>query len=195
MHMFTATSLIRWDDGLARTENDELVAEEPLEIRVRGRAISVTMRTPDHDDELAAGFLVAEGVVRRREDIVKIGSCVGAKCDNANVVNVALNPEVPLDLDKLTRHVFAASSCGLCGKATINAIRHNSTRFPIRQLHRCRPPSSPPCPRRCVRRKRRSTAREACTPPPSSMTRAAWWWCGKTSAGTTPSTRSSATHS
>jgi FdhD protein len=123
MRMFTVTSLVRWDDGLARTENDELVAEEPLEIRVRGRAISVTMRTPDHDHELAAGFLVAEGVVRRREDILKIGSCIGAKCDNGNVVNVALHPEVPLDLDKLTRHVFAASSCGLCGKATINAIR------------------------------------------------------------------------
>jgi FdhD protein len=121
MQMFTSTSVVRWNDGEVRTETDELVAEEPLEIRVGGRAISVTMRTPGHDIELAAGFLLSEGVVRRRRDILGIRSCTRAKFGNA--VNVVLHPDVPLGFEKLTRHVFAASSCGVCGKATIDAIR------------------------------------------------------------------------
>lgn len=121
MQMFTSTSLVRWNGSDARTETDELVAEEPLEIRVQGRPISVTMRTPDHDAELAAGFLLSEGVVRRRRDILRIHSCARLKCGNQ--VNVVLDPAVPVGFEKLTRHVFAGSSCGLCGKATIDAIR------------------------------------------------------------------------
>jgi FdhD protein len=119
MQMFTSTSLVRWNGSNVRTEMDELVAEEPLEIRVGGRAISVTMRTPDHDAELAAGFLLSEGVVRRPQDIRRIHSCARAN----NLVNVVLDPLVPVEFEKLTRHVFASSSCGLCGKATIKAIR------------------------------------------------------------------------
>ena len=121
MQMFTSTSVVRWNGGEPRTETDELVAEEPLEIRVGGRAMSVTMRTPGLDIELAAGFLLSEGVVRRREDILRIRSCPRVKSGNS--VEVTLHPDVPIDFEKLTRHVFAASSCGLCGKATIDAIR------------------------------------------------------------------------
>lgn len=121
MQMFTPTSLVRWNEGEASTVTDELVAEEPLEIRVCGRAISVTMRTPEHDAELAAGFLLSEGVVRRREDILRIQSCGPTQCGNR--VNVILQAGVSVGFEKLTRHVFAASSCGLCGKATISAIR------------------------------------------------------------------------
>ncbi len=106
--------------GPALGERDELAAEEPLEIRVRGRSVSVTMRTPGHDDELAAGFLVTEAVIRGTADVIRIEQC--AADEQGNVVNVTLAPEVPLDLARLTRHVFASSSCGLCGKASIDSV-------------------------------------------------------------------------
>ena len=102
-------------------EEDELAHEEPLEIRVRGRAVSVTMRTPGHDEELAAGFLTTEGMIQRRADVLRIEPC--GRNEDGNLVNVQLAPEVSVDFDKLTRHVFASSSCGLCGKATIDAVR------------------------------------------------------------------------
>ncbi len=105
----------------AETSDDELAHEEPLEIRVRGRAVSVTMRTPGHDDELSAGFLATEGMIRRREDVLRIEPC--GRNEDGNLVNVQLAPEVHVDFEKLTRHVFASSSCGLCGKATIEAVR------------------------------------------------------------------------
>jgi len=89
---------------------------------VRGRPISVTMRTPGHDDELAAGFLLTENVIRRREDIVRIAPC--EKNEFGNTIDVTLAPAVAVDFTRLTRHVFAASSCGVCGKATIDSICH-----------------------------------------------------------------------
>jgi FdhD protein len=112
----------RYDGGQITEAQDELAAEEPLELRVRGRAVSVTMRTPGHDDELAAGFLFTEGLIRARADVLKIEPC-GRDASEGNVINVQLAPDVPVDFQKLTRHVFASSSCGLCGKATIDAIR------------------------------------------------------------------------
>ena len=117
----TTRTILRYDDGTAREVADELVGEEPLEVRVRGRAISVTMRTGGHDDELAAGFLLTEGVIRRRSDILRIDPC--ERNEFGNVVNVLLAPDVHVDFERLTRHVFASSSCGLCGKANVEAIR------------------------------------------------------------------------
>jgi FdhD protein len=114
-------SILKWDGRESAHTEDHLAPEEPLEIRVRGRAISVTMRTPGHDEELAAGFLLTEGVVRRAADIELVEAC--ARNEAGNVVNVRLAPLVPVDFDRLTRHVFAGSSCGLCGKATIEAVR------------------------------------------------------------------------
>src|SRR5437773_9502636 len=113
--------VLRYDDGQVRRERDELAREEPLEIRVRGRAVSVTMRTPGHDEELAAGFLLSEGMIRASRDVLKIECC--DRNEDGNVLNVLLAPEVAIDFEKLTRHVFASSSCGLCGKATIDAVR------------------------------------------------------------------------
>ncbi len=104
------------------TETDRLAIEEPLEIRVRGQAVAVTMRTPGHDEELAAGFLLTEGILKNRSDIIEIAPCRAGGVLAGNVLNVFLSPEVPLDLERLTRHVFSASSCGLCGKASIEAI-------------------------------------------------------------------------
>jgi FdhD protein len=102
-------------------ENDEVAVEEPLEIRVANRAVSVTMRTPGHDEELAAGFLLTEGIVSGPQDIVRIDPCAHAR--DRNVVNAILAPHATVDFARLTRHVFASSSCGLCGKATIDAVR------------------------------------------------------------------------
>lgn len=107
-------------DGVPRLDRDTLAAEEPLELRVRGRSISVTMRTPGHDEELAAGFLFTESIIKRSADVLRIEPCAASDADN--IVNVTLAPEVHVDFDRLTRHVFASSSCGLCGKATIESV-------------------------------------------------------------------------
>src|SRR5271168_3390215 len=113
--------VLRWDgDGVCQYP-DDLAEEEPLEIRVRGRAISVTMRTPGHDAELAAGFLFTENIIRSRQDLLRIEHC--DRNEEGNVLNVLLTPEVHVDFQSLTRHVFASSSCGLCGKATIDSIK------------------------------------------------------------------------
>jgi FdhD protein len=111
----------RFENERLREAADELAIEEPLEIRVRGRSISVTMRTPGNDDELATGFLLTEGLISTRTDILRIEVCDQNEDDN--VLNVLLAPDVRVDFDRLTRHVFASSSCGLCGKATIEAVR------------------------------------------------------------------------
>jgi len=113
--------ILRYRDGQISRAPDHLAHEEPLEIRVRGRAISVTMRTPGHDDELAAGFLLTEGLIRRQTDVLRIEAC--DRNDEGNLLNVLLAADVHVDFEKLTRHVFASSSCGLCGKATIDAVR------------------------------------------------------------------------
>ena len=113
--------LLRWESETLRQIDDELAEEEPLEIRVRGRAISVTMRTPGHDAELAAGFLLTEGIIHGPQDVLRMEHC--GRNEEQNVLNVLLAPEVPVDFERLTRHVFASSSCGLCGKATIESIQ------------------------------------------------------------------------
>lgn len=113
-------------NGSTRVD-DELVIEEPLEIRVRGGSVAVTMRTPGagadkeaQDAELAAGFLLSEGLIRSADDITRIDPC--ARTGTGNIVNVFLDPSIELDMDALSRHVFASSSCGLCGKATIDSL-------------------------------------------------------------------------
>ena len=102
-----------------------------MEIRVGLRPVSVTMRTPGHDDELSAGFLFTEGLVKRREDILRIEpvaqrralvELAGRDGAGSNVMNVHLSPGLVVDFKRLTRHVFASTSCGLCGKASIDAI-------------------------------------------------------------------------
>ncbi|GAB4187683.1 MAG: formate dehydrogenase accessory sulfurtransferase FdhD [Phycisphaeraceae bacterium] len=115
-------------DGRSRDE-DELAVEEPLEIRIRGQSLVVTMRTPSQpdslyheDSELAAGFLLSEGVVRSRDDIARIEPC--ARPNGQNIVNVFLASDVSYQPEKLSRHVFASSSCGICGRSCIDAVYH-----------------------------------------------------------------------
>lgn len=114
-------AVTRWHDCRSEQTDDELAVEEPLEVRVRNRAVSVTMRTPGHDDELAVGFLLSEGLIRSADDIARVDPCV--RTPDGNIINVTLAPHVTVDFDKLTRHVFASSSCGVCGKASIDAVR------------------------------------------------------------------------
>lgn len=114
--------VLRWQaGGTARRAKDQLAAEEPLEVRVNTRSVVVTMRTPGHDDELAAGFLLTEGLVQSATDIQKIVPY--ARNRSGNVLDVYLSPQVTVDFAQLTRHVFASSSCGLCGKASIDSVR------------------------------------------------------------------------
>src|SRR5207244_5183291 len=97
---------------------------EPLEIRVRGRSVAVTMRTPGHDRELAAGFLLTEGLLQNRDQLVEIAPCLEGSTPE-NTLNVFLSPAVDVNFEQLTRHVFATSSCGLCGKASIEAVHQH----------------------------------------------------------------------
>jgi FdhD protein len=112
--------------------NDAVAAEEPLEIRLAysrpdgGRAeqsISVTMRTPGNDEELAAGFLFTEGIVAAAKDIRFVGPC-GPPAANGliNVVRVELADDVGVDLKRLERHFYTSSSCGVCGKSSLDAV-------------------------------------------------------------------------
>lgn len=97
---------------------DAVAVEAPLEIRVEGRSVAVVMRTPGHDRELAAGFLLSEGVIASRDDLFDITLCADAPADGG-VVEVLLRQPERANLDALTRHVFTSSSCGVCGKASI----------------------------------------------------------------------------
>ncbi|MBL9216483.1 MAG: formate dehydrogenase accessory sulfurtransferase FdhD [Opitutaceae bacterium] len=114
----------RWTpDGAAPAAEDAVAAEEPLELRVADRSVAVVMRTPGHDRELAAGFLLTEGVIRGADDVLDLVVCRDqAAGASGNVLNALLAPSAPLDLARLTRHVFSSSSCGVCGKATLDAV-------------------------------------------------------------------------
>ena len=106
---------------------DTLAVEEPLEIRVAGTPLAVTMRTPGHDVELAAGFLVSEGVIARTEEFRSAIHCggpgTGGEINEYNVLDVALAEGVRPPAPEATRNFYTTSSCGLCGKASIDAVR------------------------------------------------------------------------
>ncbi len=108
-------------DGTIASRDDVTAREEPLEIRVEGRSVAVVMRTPGHDEELVAGFLVSEGVIKNARDILEISQCPSTGNTKGNIVDVLLGGAV-VNWDSLTRHVFSASSCGLCGKTSIESI-------------------------------------------------------------------------
>jgi FdhD protein len=102
----------------SESSTDDVVIEEPLEIRVGDRALSVTLRTPGDDVELATGFVITESVVRRAEEIREV-----RHWGSPNVVRVALGEGVKIDWQRLQRHFYSTSSCGVCGKTSIDALR------------------------------------------------------------------------
>ena len=112
---------------------DLIAVEEPIEIRLgfgkaqhrQQKSISVTMRTPGHDFELALGFLYTEGIIKSAENILSVKYCTDLNTveDLENIVRVELRPEVDFDLEKLQRNFYTTSSCGVCGKASIDALK------------------------------------------------------------------------
>lgn len=116
------TQVTEWQDGTVSRVDDCLVGEEPLEIRLGNRPISVTMRTPGHDLELTAGFLFTEGVINGSDQVASLRH-VASRGHKSNVVRVDLRPGVAVNISRLQRNFAATSSCGLCGKASIDAVR------------------------------------------------------------------------
>jgi|SRR5579875_55338 len=118
------TLVHEWNDGEARERQDYLVGEQPLEIRINGHSLTVTMRTPGHDLELAAGLLFTEGIIDRAEQIVSVGYAnPGNPAERGNIVDIKLATDAEFDWEVARRNFFSASSCGICGKAMIEAIR------------------------------------------------------------------------
>ncbi len=116
------------ENSQVRSRPDQVATEEPLEIRLVSpqQTVAVTMRTPGADFDLAAGFLYSEGVVSHREDICRMSYCVAEDVDGEqryNIVNVALREGLLPDLQPLERHFFTTSACGVCGKASIEALQ------------------------------------------------------------------------
>ncbi|MEM1294218.1 MAG: formate dehydrogenase accessory sulfurtransferase FdhD [Verrucomicrobiota bacterium] len=107
----------------SKVQPDVLAAEEPLEIRVEGKSVAVVMRTPGHDEELVTGFLVTEGIITKAADLFEVSVCPAViEEGEGNVMDVLLRNPDAAKLESLTRHVFSSSSCGICGKATIDSV-------------------------------------------------------------------------
>ncbi|MGW5973778.1 formate dehydrogenase accessory sulfurtransferase FdhD [Streptomyces sp. NPDC055186] len=137
--------VVRIRDGVVSTRPDTLVTEEPMEIRLNGKPLAITMRTPGDDFALAVGFLVSEGVLATASDLRNVVYCAGATrggtsrssgaesgggSNTYNVVDVQTAPGVRIPDITLERNVYTTSSCGLCGKASLDAVR-TTARHPI----------------------------------------------------------------
>ena len=120
----TTTNVLEWNDGRSLRVLDDLAAEEPLEIRVGDAVVTMTMRTPGDDFELAAGFLYGEGIIDGRDHVARISYGRGPDgCRTGNIVEVALHRQSGVDFSASQRHFFAASGCGICGRTSIEALR------------------------------------------------------------------------
>jgi FdhD protein len=125
------TQVTEWADGKLRRVQDSVAGEEPLEIRIGERPLAVTMRTPGNDLELAAGFLFTEGLIQSREQLASLGAITdGTRASRGNVVVAELAEGVTVDAEQTQRNFFANSSCGVCGKASIDAVRSRLLRPP-----------------------------------------------------------------
>ena len=118
----TKFSITRYESGESVRVSDEVAREEPLEIRVEGKSVAIVMRTPGHDEELVAGFLLSEGMITSRADVFEISQCPSQPGQQGNVIDVLLKDAGKFDFENLTRNVFTSSSCGICGKATIDSV-------------------------------------------------------------------------
>jgi FdhD protein len=134
---------LKWRAGVTTREPDHLAVEEPLEIRLGGRRFTLTMRTPGHDEELAAGFLLAEGFVGAPPELGEIRRMRGAKgVPDPNALDVILNVPATGLRERLKRNFAISSSCGVCGKTSIEALERriaplpDSARIPARALFR-----------------------------------------------------------
>jgi FdhD protein len=122
---FSRTRMFRVAGAIQDVQLDAIAREEPLEIQLDGAPLAVVMRTPGHDADLALGFLVTERVIARRDDVLSVRHCREVRTPEAtdNVIRVVLAEGVAIDWEALRRNLYASSSCGVCGKATIeNAL-------------------------------------------------------------------------
>ena len=131
----TRRTVSRISAGVLARRPETLAVEEPLEIRVNGAALSVTMRTPGSDVELAQGFLLTEGVITDRADVTSARYCAGRADAAYNVLDVTLAADPARPAVSATRNLYTASSCGVCGKSSIDAVRltsrHNPAADPV----------------------------------------------------------------
>jgi FdhD protein len=111
----------------AESVEDAVTVERPLEIRIAGRAIVVTLRTPGDDAELALGFLAGEGLITRRDQVASLEERPAACADDSDGIEIALAPGVTLDWTRLERHFAATAACGLCGRAHLESLRAGLT--------------------------------------------------------------------
>jgi FdhD protein len=116
-----------------KTTIDTLVVEEPLEIRLdpQSDSLVVTMRTPGDDFDLVIGFLYNEGIIQRKSDLISLRYCSDAKSvgnNSQNIISVNLSGRTEIEFSNLQRHFFMSSSCGVCGKASINSLRQRGAR-------------------------------------------------------------------
>lgn len=133
----TPVQVERHEGATVSVADDLLVTEEPLEIRLgygpghdrREMRLSVTMRTPGQDEELAMGFLFTEGLIADRSQLLRVAHCADVREEErGNVVRAELHPAVELDPARWQRHFYTTSSCGVCGKSSIEAVRAQCTR-------------------------------------------------------------------
>jgi FdhD protein len=125
------TGVIRQQENSSEKGDDFLAVEEPLEIRLeygnendrKTRSLSITMRTPGNDAELTAGFLLTEGIVKQSSDILEIKHIQTLPGVESNYILAGLNPNLQFDLSKLERHFYTTSSCGVCGKSSIESLK------------------------------------------------------------------------
>ena len=124
--------LLRYSSGMFEDTNDIVAVEEPLEIRLGygpaddrlQKSLSITMRTPGNDFELATGFLFTEGIINEISEINNIHYCSSGKVqEQKNIVRVEISPSIRVNWKKLERHFYTSSSCGVCGKSSIEAVQ------------------------------------------------------------------------
>ncbi len=128
-----AIEINKVDGSEVSSTTDEVAVEEPLEIQLTSpsavgsaaKSVSITMRTPGDDHELALGFLFTEGILQSADQVMSVTHCgeVDPHSGLKNIVRVEVNPDVDLQLDRLQRHFYTTSSCGVCGKASLDALR------------------------------------------------------------------------
>jgi len=123
--------ITRVSEGALERREDAVAVERALEIRVDGRTVSVTLRTPGHDAELALGFLAGEGLIASRAHVKEVAATAAACDDQPDAVDLALAPGVRMDWSRLERHFAATAACGLCGRAHLESLRAGLTPIPV----------------------------------------------------------------
>ncbi len=141
MSLVNHLKIVKHEASGITEKTDLVVVEEPLEIRLgygptgnrEQRSLSVTMRTPGHDFELALGFLFTEGVIGSYDQVESIKYCedAGRQEEKENIVRVELKPDVAIDWQKLQRNFYTTSSCGVCGKSSIEAVAQSCAVIPV----------------------------------------------------------------